>query len=80
MYSDAHTKGVGNKWLLEQFIDWTNGGPAPVNTIDDHLQLMAMVFSVIESIETGRVVNTKEFMQQSLAEKDLSYRQITVSQ
>lgn len=64
-----HTQKVwGNKWLLEQFLDWVNGGEAPANTIEDNIQLMAMVFSAIESIETGREVKVQEFLKKYMDE------------
>ena len=59
----------GNKWLLEQFLDWLEGGEEPVNTIDDNIQLMAMVFAAIESIETGREVNVQEFLKKYMNEE-----------
>jgi len=64
-----HTQNVwGNKWLLEQFLDWVSGGEVPVNTIDDNLQLMAMVFSAIESIETGREIRVQDKLKKALNE------------
>lgn len=51
----------GNTLLLSQFLDWINGGLAPVTTVDDNMYLMAMVYSAIESIETGREVDVREF-------------------
>ena len=56
----------GNKWLLEQFLDWTEGGKAPSNTLDDNLQLMAMVFSAIESIETGNEIDVQKFLKEAM--------------
>ncbi len=56
----------GNKWLLEQFLDWTEGGKAPSNTLDDNLQLMAMVFSAIESIETGNEIDVQKFLKEAI--------------
>ena len=56
----------GNRWLLEQFLDWICGGPAPDNRIEDNLQLMAMVFAAIESIETGREIDVQAFLQAHL--------------
>ncbi len=58
----------GNRWLLEQFLDWISGGEAPATRIEDNLQLMAMVFAAIESIETGREVDVQAFLQAHLAE------------
>lgn len=51
----------GNTLLLSRFLDWLNGGPEPETTIDDNLYLMAMVFSAIESIETGREIRVDKF-------------------
>ena len=52
----------GNRWLLELFLDWISGGEAPPNRIEDNLQLMAMVFAAIESIETGLPVDVQALL------------------
>lgn len=63
-----HTQNSwGNKWLLEQFLDWVNGSPAPLNTIEDNLQLMAMVFCAIESIETGKEMDVQGYLKRYMA-------------
>ena len=57
----------GNRWLLEQYLDWLDGADAPDNRIEDNLQLMAMVFSAIESIETGKEIDVQAFLKKAMA-------------
>lgn len=49
----------GNALLLSQFIDWINGGEAPVTRVEDNLYSMALLFAAIESIKTGREVEVQ---------------------
>ena len=51
-----------NTWLVEQFVEWLDGGePMPTN-VEDNLQSVAMVFAAIESSETGGPVRVQEFL------------------
>lgn len=53
-------------WLVEQFLDWLDGGdPMPTN-VDDNLQSVALIFSAIESNRTGQPVQVQAFLQQAL--------------
>jgi predicted dehydrogenase len=45
-----------NTWLIEQFVDWLDGGePMPTN-VQANLESMALVFAAIESADTGEAV------------------------
>ncbi len=59
-----------NRWLLEQFLAWLDGGPAMETAVEANLQSVALVFSAIESARTGRPVRVQEFLAQARA----SYR------
>jgi predicted dehydrogenase len=49
-------------WLMEQFLDWLDGGePMPTN-VEDNLQSVALIFAAIESSQTGRPVAVQEFL------------------
>jgi predicted dehydrogenase len=57
----------GHLWLVEQFIDWLDGGdPMPTN-VEDNLQSVALIFSAIESSRTGRPVAVQEFLANAMA-------------
>ena len=50
-------------WLLEQFLDWLDGGPPMATNIEANLQSVALIFSAIESSRTGQPVKVQEFLQ-----------------
>jgi predicted dehydrogenase len=51
-----------DRWLVEQFVDWLDGGdPMPTN-VDDNLQSVALVEAAIESNETGAPVRVDELL------------------
>jgi predicted dehydrogenase len=47
----------GHPAIIEQFLDWMDGGPAPDTQLQDNIYSSAMLFSAIEASETGRVVD-----------------------
>ena len=49
-----------NPWLLEQFLDWLDGGPAMETNVEDNLQSMALVSAAIQSSRCGRPVRVQE--------------------
>jgi len=53
-------------WLIELFVDWVEGGEAPPNNIDDHIQCTALQFAAIESGLTGNVVDVQSFLERHL--------------
>jgi predicted dehydrogenase len=54
-------------WLIELFANWVQGGEAPPNNIDDHIQCTALQFAAIESGLTGRVIDVQQFLEQHLS-------------
>lgn len=52
-----------NTWLVEQFLDWLDGGPAMATHIEANLQSVALIFAAIESNRTGQPVRVQEFLQ-----------------
>lgn len=55
----------GNTWLIEQFVEWLDGGePMPTN-VEDNLQSVAMVFAAIQSSETDRPIQVQDFLQEA---------------
>jgi predicted dehydrogenase len=57
-----------NTWLVAQFLDWLDGGPAMETNIEDNLQSVALIFAAIESSHTGQPVQVQEFLRQAQAE------------
>ena len=56
-----------NTWLVAQFLDWLDGGPAMETNIEDNLQSVALIFAAIESSETGQPVQVQEFLRRAQA-------------
>ena len=50
-------------WLLEQFLDWLDGGPPMATNVEANLQSVALIFAAIESSRTGQPINVQEFLQ-----------------
>jgi len=57
-----------HRWLMEQFIDWLEGGEAPPNSLDDNIQTTALQYAAIESGLTGKVVDVQQFLSDHLSE------------
>lgn len=49
--------------VIGQFMDWLEGGPKPVTTLDDNLQSAAMLFGAIEASAHGTVVEVPALVQ-----------------
>src|SRR5205823_4036934 len=47
----------GHLAILEQFLDWLDGGEAPATVLDDNLRSAAMVFAAIEASRAGQAVD-----------------------
>lgn len=57
-----------HQWLIEQFIDWLNGGPAMETAVDRNLESLAIVFGAIKSSRTGQPVAVQEYLEEVRAE------------
>ena len=49
-------------WLVEQFVQWLDGGEPMETHIEANLQSVAMIFAAIESSRTGGPVDVQEFL------------------
>lgn len=56
-------------WLIRLFAEWVQGGEAPPNSIDDHIQCTALQFAAIESGLTGSVVDVQQYLEKHLREE-----------
>ena len=54
-----------NAWLVEQFVNWLDGGEAMKTNIEDNLQSAALIFAAIESGRTGQPVKVQELLNQA---------------
>lgn len=52
-----------NTWLIEQFVDWLDGGPEMETNVTDNLQSMALVEGAIRSSERGEPVAVQEYLE-----------------
>ncbi|MFB6119648.1 MAG: Gfo/Idh/MocA family protein [Halobacteriaceae archaeon] len=52
----------GNVWLVEQFVEWLDGGPEMPTNVRDNLQSMALVEAAIESGEANEAVAVQELL------------------
>ena len=55
-----------NQWLIEQFLEWREGGPAMETSIEDDMQCNALTFAAVESAHTGTAVDVQAFLRKHL--------------
>ncbi len=48
--------------LVQQFLDWQDGGPAAPTNLEDNMQCCALTFAAVESLRTGNPVNVQEYL------------------
>ena len=51
-----------NTWLIEQFVNWLDGGEPMETNVEDNLQSVALIFAAIESNRTGQPVKVQQFL------------------
>jgi predicted dehydrogenase len=59
----------GDQWLVAQFLEWLEGGPAMATNVDANLQSVALVEAAIRSGETGEPVQVQELIAETEAEQ-----------
>ncbi len=52
----------GHAAIANQFLDWLEGGAAPITVLDDNLKSNALLFAAIRASEEKRVVNVREML------------------
>ena len=52
-----------NTWLIEQFVNWLDGGPEMETNVAANVHASALVFGGIESARTGQAVRIAEFIE-----------------
>ncbi|WP_317987394.1 Gfo/Idh/MocA family oxidoreductase [Haloprofundus halobius] len=58
----------GNAWLVEQFVEWLDGGEPMATNVSENLTSMALVFGAIESAERGEPVDVREYLDAARAD------------
>ncbi|WP_114576495.1 Gfo/Idh/MocA family protein [Saliphagus sp. LR7] len=56
-----------NTWLIEQFVEWLDGGEPMATNVRDNLQSMALIAAAMESSETGEAVDVQELLAEAEA-------------
>jgi len=44
-------------WIIDEFLNWLDGGPAPVTNAEDNIYTAALSFAAVEAIKTGSSVD-----------------------
>jgi predicted dehydrogenase len=57
-----------NAWLIEQFVDWLEGGDPMPTHVEANLESMALVFAAIESAESGESVAVRDVLERAREE------------
>lgn len=57
-----------NEWLIEQFVQWLDGGDPMETNIEDNLQSVALIFAAIESNSSGQPVKVQELLESARSE------------
>ncbi|MEM7132075.1 MAG: Gfo/Idh/MocA family oxidoreductase [Chloroflexota bacterium] len=61
-----------NTWLVEQFVQWLDGGPVMETNIEDNLQSVALIFAAIQSSRTGQPVKVQELLAETRQKESTS--------
>jgi predicted dehydrogenase len=57
--------GWSHRWLVQQFVEWLDGGPPMETEVQANLQSVALIFSAIESSRTGQPIKVQEFLEEA---------------
>lgn len=64
-------------WLIEQFVDWLDGGPPMATNVQDNLRSVALTHAAIESGHNGRPVDVQAILRRAV--QDVRRSQPSVS-
>jgi predicted dehydrogenase len=57
--------GWSHRWLVQQFVEWLDGGPPMETEVETNLQSVALIFAAIESSRTGQPIKVQEFLEEA---------------
>ncbi|MBV9547105.1 MAG: Gfo/Idh/MocA family oxidoreductase [Chloroflexi bacterium] len=46
-------------WIVDEFLNWLDGGPTPATTLDDNIRTAATIFGAIEAAHTRHTVDVQ---------------------
>jgi predicted dehydrogenase len=55
-----------HEWLIEQFVDWLDGGPPMATNVEANLRSVVMTHAAIESSHSGRQVQVDEVLRRAV--------------
>ena len=55
----------GHIWLIEQFVQWLDGGEPMETSVEANLESVAIVFAGIESSRTGKVIRVEDYLSEA---------------
>jgi len=58
-----------NAWLIEQFVQWLDGGEPMATNVADNLQSVALIFAAIESSRSGQPVQVQALLERTQQEE-----------
>lgn len=58
-------------WLVQQFVEWLDGGPEMVTNVEDNLQSVALVEAAIRSSETDMPVRVQDLLAETRSNCDV---------
>lgn len=47
----------GHTWVIDEFLNWLDGGPPPVTNIEDNIHTAALTFAALDAIQQGAFVD-----------------------
>jgi predicted dehydrogenase len=57
----------GHTAIVDQFLTWMEGGPAPQTVIQDNIQSAAMLFAAVDASRTGQSVDVQAKVREAIA-------------
>lgn len=66
---DALPRYSGHAYVVDAFLTWLEGGPAPETTLADNLQTTAMLFGAIEASRRSEVLDVQAWLRAGLTEE-----------
>ena len=52
----------GHRWLINEFLEWLDGGQTPDTSLEQNIKSVAMVFGAIEASRSGTAVNVEQMV------------------
>jgi predicted dehydrogenase len=49
----------GHEWIVNEYLDWLDGGPAPATILSDNIKSAAMLFGAIDASASGQMVDVE---------------------